>query len=617
MIDHEKKQPKILIVDDEIAVAKVIQKNLLQWDYLIVGIATTIQEAIRMIDEQSPNLVLMDIKLEGDIDGIRIAKYIHNNHDIPVIYLTAHYDTDLLEFAKQTEPFAYLLKPFSQNELHSTIEIVLSKFQIEKKLKQSENKFRHLAELSPAIIYIIQAGKLVYSNLALRNILGYTTIEIQNKSVFDLMDIEDKTSFIKQAIYHQRNLCKHWSEVVKLITKGGEVRQFYCTSSIMEYNDKPAFLGMGQEITEMLEIKKKLSRTENLYQFLYQENPSIYFTISTDGTIQSVNKFGATQLGYTVEELLGKSFYSIIMEEDKQKFQVVLESFRKQSVEILNQKIKLIKNDNSICYARIVSRMIQHPDGSDVVLMDCDDITELVRVQNEKNNLQMQYAHAEKLVTIGQFTAAIAHEINNDLDSLTNVTYLLEKKILKGVTSIESLDYVQKIKHQIDRIDTFSKLILNFVKPHKIDPERLELNRLIRDIVDNLPQKYFEDGIIRLEFCPELIVVNGDRIGLEIVLRNIIINAIQALSQNGQVTVNTSSISDESAQIIVTDNGAGIAAPDLKNIFLPFFSKKDRTIGTGLGLTICNEIIRKHNGQITLSSKIDEGTCVTITLPRY
>mgnify|MGYP002344548872 CR=1 FL=1 len=136
----------IMLVEDEIIVAADVKNRLENMGYAVLGIFDTGEEAIQKAGELKPDLVLMDIVLKGEMDGIDAAQKIRELFDIPLIYLTAYSDEKTLERAKVTEPFGYVLKPFEDREIQSAIEMALYKHQMEKKLKESEEKYRKLVE---------------------------------------------------------------------------------------------------------------------------------------------------------------------------------------------------------------------------------------------------------------------------------------------------------------------------------------------------------------------------------------------------------------------------------------------------------------------------------------
>ncbi|NQU26998.1 MAG: response regulator, partial [Candidatus Marinimicrobia bacterium] len=128
--------PKILIVEDNIPTAKLIQKQLKDKNYGISEIVTSGMEVIQRIKQDRPDLVLMDILLEGDMNGIQTAD-ICNQYNVPVVYITAYEDEELFYQAKETKPFGYLLKPFKKRDLFTAVEIALGKHEDEQKLRES------------------------------------------------------------------------------------------------------------------------------------------------------------------------------------------------------------------------------------------------------------------------------------------------------------------------------------------------------------------------------------------------------------------------------------------------------------------------------------------------
>lgn len=180
----------ILIVEDELLVAKDIQNRLNKFGYDIAAIVSSGIDAIQKAVEKSPDLVLMDIRLKGDIDGIEAAQHIYNNLNIPIIYLTANADDSTLERAKATEPFGYILKPFKEKELKTTIEITLTKHQIERKLKQSERWLSTvLKSIGDAVITSDAIGTITFMNPVAEHLTGWRQEEAFGKDATEVFKI--------------------------------------------------------------------------------------------------------------------------------------------------------------------------------------------------------------------------------------------------------------------------------------------------------------------------------------------------------------------------------------------------------------------------------------------
>jgi PAS domain S-box-containing protein len=158
---------RILIVEDEGLVARDIHTQLLRGQYSVVGVAASGEEAVALANAEKPDLVLMDMKLEGEMDGINAAREIRERIDVPVIYLTAFADDETLARARLTEPFGYILKPFAEPELKSVIEMALYKHAAERKLRLSEKRFHvTLSSIGDAVIATDEHGAITFMNPA-------------------------------------------------------------------------------------------------------------------------------------------------------------------------------------------------------------------------------------------------------------------------------------------------------------------------------------------------------------------------------------------------------------------------------------------------------------------
>lgn len=128
---------KILIVEDEVIIAEDIADTLRSFGYDVVGIAPDGEKAIEIAGKTQPDLVLMDIMMPGEIDGVEAAEQIRSRYHIPLVYLTAYADGKTLARAALTEPFGYLVKPFEDKDLYATIKIALTRYQAEEKIHDS------------------------------------------------------------------------------------------------------------------------------------------------------------------------------------------------------------------------------------------------------------------------------------------------------------------------------------------------------------------------------------------------------------------------------------------------------------------------------------------------
>jgi len=195
--------PRILVVEDEIIVAVDVQHELTSLGYRVIGIASSGVEAVQKAGQTRPDLVLMDIRLDGDMDGIEAAEQIRAKFNIPIIYLTAYADADTLQRAKVTEPFGYIIKPYQERDLHTTVEMALYKHRMDNELKlyaaQLERRNRELDtfahtvanNLSSLASTIIKHADFLRENLRLSDEL-WQSADILARSGYKMSQVIDE-----------------------------------------------------------------------------------------------------------------------------------------------------------------------------------------------------------------------------------------------------------------------------------------------------------------------------------------------------------------------------------------------------------------------------------------
>jgi PAS domain S-box-containing protein len=182
-------EKSILIVEDEGVVALSIQAALTKMGYRVVGIAVTGNEAIALATEHKPDVILMDIHIKGDIDGIQTTEKLNLITDIPVIFLTAYADDETVKRAIKTRSSSYLVKPYNPRELYSNIEFAIYKRRMKDRHGTNrENLELFLTKSAVAGLIIDMQNNIVFANSAAETLLGWTKEEMQGKPFFTLVD---------------------------------------------------------------------------------------------------------------------------------------------------------------------------------------------------------------------------------------------------------------------------------------------------------------------------------------------------------------------------------------------------------------------------------------------
>lgn len=226
---------------------------------------------------------------------------------------------------------------------------------------------------------------------------------------------------------------------------------------------------------------------------------------------------------------------------------------------------------------------------------------------------QKQVFHAEKLASIGRLASGVAHEVNNPLNGLRFCVYGIQQDIRNEDQTREYLDLINEGLGQIESV--VSKL-LGYARQRAKTDEPLQLDRHIQIVLDllkyRLREKQIETQVIHHDPLPAL---NADPGQMQEVLMNLMLNSLDAVSEGGEIRIETRLQDAQTFQISVWDNGCGISEEQLDLIFEPFYSTKDTGKGTGLGLSVTHGIVSAHGGEIRAESKAGAFTRFTITLP--
>lgn len=260
-------QTSILIVEDEVIVAENIRTKLERLGYAIADVVSTGEQAIQKALKHQVDVVLMDIELEGKIDGIDAAKHLHLLYDVPVIYLTAYADEKTLQRAKLAEPFGYLIKPFQTRELHSCIEMAIYRHQLERMLKDSEERYRRLIAAVTDYIYTVRVrdgrAESTEHSATCVAVTGYTQEEFRKNPHLWIQMVYDADC---QMVIERTECLMEGQNVEpyehRIIRKDGAVRWVRNTSVL--HHDKQGVLisydGLVQDITERKESELALQQ---------------------------------------------------------------------------------------------------------------------------------------------------------------------------------------------------------------------------------------------------------------------------------------------------------------------------------------------------------------------
>ena len=237
----------------------------------------------------------------------------------------------------------------------------------------------------------------------------------------------------------------------------------------------------------------------------------------------------------------------------------------------------------------------------------------LEKQRDEENSklIGQQLLHADRLASIGQLAAGVAHELNEPLGNILGLAQLSLK--LPELPDLAKRD-LGKIEECVIYSRKIIKKLMEFSRQSSLCKEKINLNKVIDNSITFLEARCIKDGIEIVKQYTEDIIITADPNQMKQVITNLTINAIQAMKNGGKLIISTKKGSEKSI-LSIEDTGIGISGENISKTFMPFFTTKDVGEGTGLGLSVVYGIIQNHNGDIKVSSEPGKGTIFEICLP--
>ncbi len=489
----------------------------------------------------------------------------------------------------------------------------------ENKLKESEERYRLLAEnATDLIIFMDLRGKIQYVNKAVLELTGEKLEKILGSYIEEYIPEEEFSAFKKRQNLRLAGNLETFSYETKLKLNEKEYVFDVVSTPVIKDGKVEGLLVIGRNITEK---KKAEERNSILAEVIKQAASSIVIT-DTDGNIEYVNPFFEKVTGYSYEEVKGQNPRILKSGKHNEEFYKnlwdTITSGRTWHDIFINKK-----KDGSLYYEDAIIFPIKDKNGKIIRYAGVkQDITK--QIEYEKQVVQLQ-----RLDAIGKFTTGIAHDFNNILTTIIGYSEVLEK-LTKDDPEIKKK--VNLLKKAGERAKNLISSLLAFSRKQMRKREVLNINELIEDMYDMFKRMIPEDIIFKLELSPHAPSIYADRVQIEQILINFLINSKEAIEEAGKsekiIKIRTERVfiddtftskhpgskKGEYLLLEVYDNGKGMSEEVKKKIFEPFFSTKKG--GTGLGLSTIFGIVKQNDGYITVYSEEGKGTTFKIYWPK-
>lgn len=500
--------------------------------------------------------------------------------------------------------------------------------QFHKLMYQSEQRYRAITEHSPdAVITADSNGSIVLINKAVQNIFSYTEKDLIGKPITMLMPDTCKQEhivgfnrFIKTG---KPFLIGRTYETIGKRKNGSEF-PVELSLSTWQVEHKRFFTAMVRDFTERKKTEERLIDSENRFRSVIESAPNPIVVHCNDGSIVLVNKRFTEITGYNLDDINTFEKFSEHAFPDPDYRNKMIEKYKKlfettTPVEY-GEDINITCSDGSMRIWNIQSSPIGNWNNKKSVICIARDVT-------EHRRLEEQFRQAQKLESIGRFTGGIAHDFNNYLTAIAGFSQI----VLMQIDNNHPLrQYLETILNSTEKASSLTKQLLAFSRRQVMQPEIVNLNTIINDMIKLINRIIGEDIQLRLYLDPKLWNIKVDPVQIEQVIMNLISNARDAMHDGGVLTIQTANalldeeyakkhisvVPGEYVMIAIEDTGVGMTEDIKAHIFEPFFTTKEIGKGTGLGLATVYGIVKQSSGNIWVYSEQGHGTTFKIYFPK-
>lgn len=508
--------------------------------------------------------------------------------------------------------------------IQAIIRDITSRRRTEDALRESEDKFRKMADSNAAAIVIHKGTHLIYANAAAEKLSGYRMDELFNMGFWELVH-PDFLSIVKDRGIARTKGAHPPDRYEALIrTKSGELRWAEVTAATLELDGETAVIGTAYDITERKQIEESLRRSEEKYRIVI-ENASEAIVVVQDARMIFANPATIRISGFTAEELTDKPFAEFIHPDDIP--QVADAHLRRlQGMEApRTYQFRFIDKNKHTRWVDMSTTMIQW-EGRPAVLTFLSDITEARRSEEERRKLEEVLRHSQKMEAVGTLAGGIAHDFNNLLAAIMGYIEIARMRI-ENPEARDRLDKAiqasRRAKDLVSRILSFSRQRDQCLQPVRLAP-------IIHEAATHIQASLPATIAIHLDIEDENAVAAADPTQIHQVLMNLCANAVHAMREGGGelhirlrhqyldasgAAMHPDLHAGDYLRITVEDTGHGIPPEILERIFEPYFTTKEEREGTGLGLAVIHGIVRGHGGAITVESALEKGSAFHVFIP--
>ncbi len=471
-------------------------------------------------------------------------------------------------------------------------------------LEAAEAKFRSIVEQSLMGIYIIQDMHFAYVNPKFAEVFGYTADEIISMKDPGLLIAPEEREALQGAI--RRRLLGEEAPAEYAFTglrKDGRRLSLQVQGTRAFLDGRPAIIGALVDVTDKKQAENALRRSEARFRTLFETAADAILLVTRDGRILDANPATEAMVRIDRKEIVGATLDGFLPHDDLTRARAYLREIFAAGSPKEPFEISVILPSGIRRQVAVVSRLVSEPGSEPYAEMMVRDVTEQIEMQR-------RLLASERLASVGQMAAYIAHEINTPLANIS----LLAAASKRRTTDAEVRDRLEKIDTQRRQAAAIIADLLSFTKHREIQPIEIDMRSILTAAADQMDPYRSKEVDLVLDLGEQPSMSHVDPLQMQEVFVNLLRNALEATAK-GNVTVHLESRPGYRV-VTITDTGHGIPVEVQGRLFQPFVTTKRHKGGTGLGLALCRNIVTAHGGEIHFSSTQGKGTTFTVVLPQ-
>lgn len=578
---------RVLIVEDEFIVAKDIERLLLDLGYESVNCRYG-EEVLKKVAEYQPILILMDILLAGEVSGIEAARQVYENFEIPVIFLTAFSNDELIHSAKRAHPYGYLVKPFDAKILKITIEMAFIRHQQDLKIKESEQRYRSIFENLQDVYYEVSMdGEILDVSPSCEKAFNYKREELIGKSLSSLYSNYADRSKLIDILALQKRVYDY-----EILLKNRDGKLIVCSINaqlITDKKDKPVKIaGILRDITLRKKIEDALKKSEERFRQLAELLPETIYEADENGMLTFVNEAGFKMFGYSERDFVkGISVLNLMAPEYREK----TEAIRKGNEQEKNHQLEYmgLKKDNTlfpILFHSVPFYIANTFAGTRGIVVDISE--------QKKSQKIVEKALKEKETLLKE----VHHRIKNNFQIISSIFYIQS-------SNIQDEAALQALREAQNRVQYMALIHENFYKSQNLSS--ISAKNYFEELCRQLSETYIKPGdqisIDVVADKSEMQLTLATQCGL--IVNELVTNCLKYAfkgMESGKIQVEFREESVSRYLLRVSDNGVGLPETfDINNL-------------KSLGLDLVKGILDNLKGEIEI--KTQPGTTISLVFEK-